>query len=811
PTYNLVVDGIELTGGHSPASLSAPGTEEDSLDTNSRKGKTKLPIESEHRPDQLLVRFRADVQTSARESIHAQVGAVRLHSYRRIPVEVVQLPKGSDLARFIAAYEDRPEVAYAEPNYEWKADATPNDPRFDELWGLDNTGQTGGTAGADISGPEAWDITTGSLDIIVAVVDTGIDYNHGDLSANMWVNPNPTFGDIHGARWTNGNGTVTSGDPMDGHGHGTHCSGTIGAVGNNGVGVAGVNWSVRLMGLKFLSDSGSGWTADALSALEYAIDHGAHLTSNSWGGGGYSQALKDMIEAAGAANQLFIAAAGNDGSNTDTNPHYPSSYDCENLIAVASGDHNDQRSGFSNYGQVSVDLAAPGSSILSTWTGGGYNTISGTSMATPHVAGAAALILSANPGAAHQDVKGWILGGVDVLSSWEGLTVTGGRLNAEASLRSANPHFRLENVPALPVTVEPGQSFSFDVIYEPASEGDHENGVRIESNDADNPEVEVTLSGFALIERTPTPVPTATPSPIPTRTPTPVPPATPPPTPTRTPTPVPPVTPPPTPTRTPTPVPTATPPPTPTRIPTPVPTATLTPVPTATPPPTLTRTPTPVPMPTATPRPTAFYQVMAESDFDGDGTIEIGIFQDGLWAIRHLTRVYFGRAGDRPVSGDYDGDGTAEAAIYRPSTGLWAVRGLNRVYFGRAGDAPVPADYAGDGLVAPGIFRPASGLWAIRNLTRLYFGRQGDRAVVVDYTGDGTAEYGVFRQDSGLWVFHGVSRFYFGRNLDIPVAGDFAGQGMAKTGILRPSSGLWAIRSVTRAIFGESGNIPVTR
>jgi subtilisin family serine protease len=255
-TYNLIVDGIDMTGGPAPASQSELRMDEDRMDTDSRKGKTQFPIEAEHRSDQLLVRFRADVRTSARETIHAQVGAVRLHSYRRIPVEVVQLPRGSDLAPFIAAYEDRPEVVYAEPNYELKADTTPNDPRFDELWGMNNTGQTGGTVDADIDAPEAWEIATGNTDVIVAVIDTGIDYTHPDLEANIWTNPSPTFGDLHGARWTNGDGSVTSGDPMDGYGHGTHCAGTIGAVGNNAVGVVGVNWNIRLMALKSFSDSG---------------------------------------------------------------------------------------------------------------------------------------------------------------------------------------------------------------------------------------------------------------------------------------------------------------------------------------------------------------------------------------------------------------------------------------------------------------------------------------------------------------------------------------------------------------------------
>ncbi|MFH1038879.1 MAG: hypothetical protein V1789_09470 [PVC group bacterium] len=289
--------------------------------------------------------------------------------------------------------------------------------------------------------------------------------------------------------------------------------------------------------------------------------------------------------------------------------------------------------------------------------------------------------------------------------------------------------------------------------------------------------------------------------------------------------------------------------PSPSAPPTPATTATPAPQPTATPEIVVTATPTPTP----SPRPTAFYQVMGDSDFNGDGTTDIAIFRDSLWAVRGLTRVYYGRpSGDLPVPGDYDGDGTSDIAVFRPAAGLWAIRGGNRIYFGISGDlavpddydsdgtidiaifrpssglwairgldrlyygsatdAPIPADYTGDGLINCGIYRRQSGLWAIRDLTRIYYGRDGDNAVPGDFDGDGTAEIGLFRQDSGLWVFRGVTRAYFGRNLDQPASADYGGFGTVEIGIFRPSSGLWAIRGITRCYFGgSSDDIPLAR
>lgn len=405
----------------------------------------------------LLVGFHRDANMALRTSVHAAAGTNRIRSFRHIPVEVVRVPTASALAAARAFYESRPEVAYVEPNYRYQASAIPNDPQFPILWGLHNTAQIGGVVDADIDAPEAWDVQTGSHDVIVAIIDTGIDYTHPDLVPNLWTNTaelnglpgidddaNGIVDDIYGARWNSGSGLPTNGDPMDGAGHGTHVAGTIGAAGNNGIGVVGVNHSVRLMGLKFLDDSGFGDTADAVAAIEYAIDQGAHLSNNSWGGGGFSNALRDAIAAAGAANQLFVAAAGNDASNTDTFVSYPSGYDLPNIISVASSTRSETLSSFSNFGATTVDLAAPGSDIYSTIPGGSYGWLSGTSMASPHVAGVAALLLAHSPGASPAEVKSWILDSADPVPAFSGLMVTGARLNAAAALAlAASPTGRI--------------------------------------------------------------------------------------------------------------------------------------------------------------------------------------------------------------------------------------------------------------------------------------------------------------------------------------------------------------------------------
>jgi subtilisin family serine protease len=323
----------------------------------------------------------------------------------------------------------------------------PNDPRFPELWGLQNVGQTvsgiPGTPGADISAVAAWDAALGSRNTVVGIVDTGIDYLHPDLAGNVWSAPAKFSVTIGGqtitcAAGTHGFNAITKKcDPLDDHFHGTHVSGTIGAVGNNGVGVTGINWFANLMGLKFLSANGSGTAADAVNAIEFAIQAksvfspgGANVRvlSNSWSGGGFSQALFDEITRANQNGILFVAAAGNSATNNDATPAYPSSYAVPNIVAVAATDNQDALASFSNYGATSVHLGAPGVKVLSTVLGAAYAAYSGTSMATPHVSGAAALLLSRCT-LDTAGVKALLLNNVDQIPALSGKTVSGGRLN----------------------------------------------------------------------------------------------------------------------------------------------------------------------------------------------------------------------------------------------------------------------------------------------------------------------------------------------------------------------------------------------
>lgn len=393
---------------------------------------------------EVLVRFNRDLPPQALAALENQVDAGQR--------EVLE---GATLMRFqsrrfnvetlVSFFSQLPEVAYAEPNYIVSTTAIPNDPSFASLWGLHNTT----TPAADISAVPAWDVTIGSTSTITGIIDTGIDYNHPDLAANMWRAPaafSVTFGTttINCEAGTYGfNAINNTCDPLDDNNHGTHVAGTIGAAGNNGVGVVGVNWTTRMMGLKFLGASGSGSTANAIKSIEFAIQARAafgaaanvRILSNSWGGGGFSQALLDAINKANTNDMLFAAAAGNSNVNTDTTPHYPSSYNAPNVVSVASTTNTDARSSFSNYGAISVDLGAPGSSILSTVRNGGYSSFSGTSMATPHVAGAGALVLSVcsmNTAA----LKTVILSTVDPIASMAGITVTGGRLNVDRAVRT---------------------------------------------------------------------------------------------------------------------------------------------------------------------------------------------------------------------------------------------------------------------------------------------------------------------------------------------------------------------------------------
>ena len=416
-----------------------------------------------HQADELIVKYRdgasAAQQTAVRQGLGARkVDTIRGGSARRGETALLKLPAGLGVAAAVQALSGDPAIEYAEPNWTYKHAATSNDPYYtnNSLYGMygDTTtpaNQFGSQAG------EAW--TRGHTDcgnVIVGVIDEGIFFNHEDLAANIWVNPfdapdgidndrNGYVDDVRGWDFDGNTNNINSGGATDDHG--THVSGTIAAVGGNGKGVAGVCWSgVKLISGKFLGSRG-GTSANAIKAIDYFTDlktrHGLNIvaTNNSWGGGGFSQALQESIARANTANILFIAAAGNSASDNDATASYPSNYPVANVIAVASTTSTGGLSSFSQFGATTVDLGAPGSAIWSTvpvasgkgpkaTITSGYASYNGTSMATPHVTGAAALYKSANPAATAADVKAAILSSTIATPSLTGKTVTGGRLNA---------------------------------------------------------------------------------------------------------------------------------------------------------------------------------------------------------------------------------------------------------------------------------------------------------------------------------------------------------------------------------------------
>lgn len=360
----------------------------------------------------------------------------------------LKLPAGVSVEQAMAQIADDARVEFAVPNTvyqldDFQAKSTPtNDPDFQKLWGLHNEGQTGGTADADVDAPEAWQVHAGRTQaeggLLTAVIDSGIDYNHPDLKPNMWVNPgeiagdgidndgNGVIDDVHGY-----NAIADHGDPMDGMGHGTHCAGTIAAAGNDGTGVVGVNQKANLMAVKIFDDEGKTDAAAIIRGIQYTSKMGARITSNSWGGPVPNAGIR---EAFAESSALHLVAAGNSGYNNDWLPSFPANYALDNIVAVAATDHKDGLAEFSQYGAKNVDLGAPGVDILSTVPGNKYATYSGTSMATPHVSGAATLIASQKPDISNEELRRRLLEGTDATESLQGKVATGGRLNVHNSL-----------------------------------------------------------------------------------------------------------------------------------------------------------------------------------------------------------------------------------------------------------------------------------------------------------------------------------------------------------------------------------------
>ncbi len=412
-------------------------------------------------PGAVIVKF-AEPWASRVDGVLAAELGLDLDLRSKVGVHLMRLRRAETVPEAVERLRTDPRVEYAEPNHRIRFLNVPNDPRFDECWGLDNTGQTGGTADADIDAVEAWDISIGSWDVVVAVLDTGVDYTHPDLDINMWTNEDEI---ANNGVDDDGNGYIDdvigwdfeheNNDPMDDYSHGTHCAGTIGAVGHNNLGVAGVSWRVTIMPLRIIGDQElDAYCLDAAEAIHYAVDNGAHVMSCSWWTiEHYNQTLEEAVQYSEQQGVILVAAAGND-SRDDDDPgysHWPSEWPYDNIIAVAATNHDDGRASFSNWGPISVDVGAPGEDVLSTiWPGHGYDTMSGTSMAAPHVAGTVALMLSIRPELTVAEVKQFLFNTIDPIPDLQGLTVTGGRINAFTALQA------ISGIPLPPVALAGG-------------------------------------------------------------------------------------------------------------------------------------------------------------------------------------------------------------------------------------------------------------------------------------------------------------------------------------------------------------------
>ncbi len=430
-------------------------------------------------PSEILVKFSPEVSSERIAAAKRTIGGETIEEFPSIGWQRITLPAGMSVKDAIARYRELDGVEIAQPNFYYRLQATPNDAQFTNpgLYGL-----------TKIAAPTAWDLTTGSSAVVVANIDTGMRMTHEDLAGNIWVNPGEIAGngvdddangfvdDVNGWDFF-----FNDSNPTDEHGHGTHTGGTIGAHGNNLLGIAGVNWTVKIMPIKIYNNTGNGSTSSMLiNAYNYIRmmklrGVNIRVTNNSYGGCdeacGYDQATKDAIDAMGDVGILNVFAAGNSSVNTDITPFYPASYTSTTILSVGGSDENDNRR--FNYGAVTVDLAAPGQGIFSTTFGSNssYGSMSGTSMATPHAAGAAALLSAFNPNLSVASLKATLMNNVDLLPSFTGFNKSGGRLNVDKALRNQtvctfSPTALTVNVTTkgglvtLPVTTAPNCEFT---------------------------------------------------------------------------------------------------------------------------------------------------------------------------------------------------------------------------------------------------------------------------------------------------------------------------------------------------------------
>ena len=651
--------------------------------------------------DELLVKYKGGTVSAAARSINAQIGANVLEEFPDLGWQRVKIPANLSVNRAISTYKDFADIAEAQPNFYYHLLATPNDPQYTNpaMYGL-----------LKLSAPAAWDLWTGSANTVVAIIDTGINYNHQDLAANMWTNA----GEIN----NNGidddnNGFVddyygydfryNDSDPLDQNGHGTHTGGTVGAVGNNSLGVVGVNWNVKLMAIKIYSPSGTDTTSAMLinsyNYVRLMKNRGVNIriTNNSYGGCaeacGYDQATKDALDAMGNAGILNVFAAGNNGQNIETTPFYPASYTSPSVLSVASSTNTDTRSGFSNFGSSSVDVAAPGSNILSTYNSSNtsYTVLSGTSMASPHGAGAAALLSSYNPNLSVASLKATLMNTVDPISVWNGVVKTGGRLNVDRALRnqtvcafdlSQNQFTVGVGGGSLSVNVTAGTNCDYSAI----SSAPGWIAVTTGSPGSGNGTISFTVQPHSGMARSGT-------------------------------------------------------------INIGGAILTINQV-----------------------GPTIVQNSNDVLDFDGDGRTDYSVIQNNsgtmIWQNQQSTNGYtpvsFGlSADDFSVPADYDGDGKTDIAVWRRTNGTFyvirsATGTVQAFQFGQNFDSPyVTQDFDGDGKTDFAVTRLSNGnlFWYIFGTTSgfraVQFGNTDDKPIRGDFDGDGKADIAVYRLSNG--------------------------------------------------------------
>ncbi len=733
---------------------------------------------------ELLVKFKIGTNSARAAETNDKIGAVVLEQFPELKWQRVKIPAGLSIAQAVSRYQNMAEVEAVQPNYYYRLTAVPNDTRYAELYGL-----------AKISAPAAWDLTVGSAETIVAVIDTGIRYTHEDLAANMWTNageiPNNGIDD-------DGNGFVddfhgydfffNDSDPADENGHGTHVAGTIGAVGNNNLGVVGVNWNVRIMNIKIYNSGGFGTTSamliNAYNYVRMMKNRGVNIrvTNNSYAGCdeacGYDQATKDALDALGEAGILNVIAAGNDARNIENIPIFPASYTSPEVLTVAASTSTDAKAGFSNFGALSVDLAAPGAGILSTHTSNsGYVSFSGTSMATPHTAGAAALLSSYNPNLSAASLKATLMNTVDQLVQWNGIVKTGGRLNASRALQNQTVcNFALDRNSQ--IIFPEGGTFTISVTapancdYSAVSD---RNWIIIENGNPGSGNGTVT---FRVPQNSPG-LPRGG---------------------------------------------------------------------------TITVAGQPF---SVVQRPFKIFPQRGFLDFNGDGRtdyiavenvsggmlwhnnlsltgyrpVNFGLFDDDIpvpalydsdlsndiavwrdstgtfYVLRSedntVQAVRFGISGDNPrITQDFDGDGKADFAVTRKSGGslfwyiLGTTSGFAAVQFGLETDIPVRGDFDGDGRADVTVFRPSSGTWFILKssggFAAVNFGLSTDKLVPADYDGDGKTDIAVWRPADGVWHYlksadGSYNAFQFGQIGDLPTQGDYDGDGRTDFSVWRPN------------------------